>query len=107
MPEQQATKLSDMAIGEKGFCSVKAYYHGPVLPVWEQPVQAGGKLTTGTFLLDSDVYPDRSPRATLYVERLSIVFAVGLPDGAPPAPYRADHPQIPLPVAGHNPIPPE
>lgn len=105
MPEQKAKALSEMAIAEKGFCNVKAYYEGPERPVWELPDLPS--LTTKTFLLDSDFYLKRSPQATLYVKRVPTGYVVGLPDPPHPIPQRAGHPQIPLPVVGEIAIPPE
>jgi hypothetical protein len=96
--------LSEMEIGEEGFCSVLSLYGGPALPVWGEDARVSGiPVTTRTFLMDSEVYPKRSPQAALRVKRLTMGFSVGFPDGAPTVKFRHGHLPNPLPVVGMDP----
>ena len=73
--------ISEMAIGEEGFCSLKALYGGPVRPVWGKGAKNSGKpLTTRTFLLDSPIIPARSAECTLHVRREMMGFSVRFPE---------------------------
>jgi hypothetical protein len=100
--------ISEMAIGEEGFCGQKALYGGPARPVWGQGAwKSGTPLTTRTFLWDSPVFPTPSKQATLHVKREMMGFYVRFSDGAPTIKFRANHPPIPLPVIGANPDSPE
>jgi hypothetical protein len=93
--------LSEMEIGEEGFCSVLSLYGGPALPVWGEDARVSGiPVTTRTFLMDSEVYPMLSPQATLRVKRLPIGFSVGFPDGTPTIKFRPGHLPKLLPVVG-------
>jgi hypothetical protein len=96
--------LSEMEIGEEGFCSVLSLYGGPALPVWGEDARVSGiPVTTRTFLMDSEVYSKPSPEARLRVKRLKMGFSVGFPDGAPTVKFRAGHLPKPLPVVGMDP----
>jgi hypothetical protein len=100
--------ISEMGIGEEGFCSLKSLYGGPPLPIWGQDRRASRTLLmTRTFLLDSEIYSVRSIHATLHVTREPMGFAVRVPDGAPTVRFRRDHPPIPLPIVGINSSEPE
>jgi hypothetical protein len=84
--------LSEMEIGEEGFCSALSLYGGPALPVWSEDARVSGiPVTTRTFLMDSEVYPKGSPQAALRVKRVTMGFSVGFPDGAPTIKFRAGH----------------
>jgi hypothetical protein len=100
MAFDNAKMLSQMGIGEEGFCSLQSLYGGPALPVWTPNPQVAYLPLTRTFLLDSEVYPDRSRQAMLRVKRLTMGFSVGIPDGAATIKLRRDHPPMPLPVVG-------
>ena len=81
--------LSEMAVGEQGFCSALSLYGGPALPAWGQEARVSGiPVTTRTFLVDSEVSPKLSPQASLRVRRLKMGFSIGCP-------YRGANPQIP------------
>lgn len=99
--EHKPRMISEMAIGEKGFCSAQSLYGGPALPVLGHDAQVSGmSLMTRTFLLDSQVYPEASEQATLYVQRELIGFYVRLPVDATTVKFRRNHPPNPLPVVG-------
>ena len=101
---QSRRVLSEMEIGEEGFCSLQSLYGGPALPVWGHHADVAGTLmTTRTFLVDSEVYPNWSLQATLNVKRLTAGFSVAFPDGATTVKFRRDHPATPLPVVGSEP----
>jgi hypothetical protein len=102
--EMDRKMLSEMEIGEEGFCSLQSLYGGPALPAWGQDGRVSGiPLTTRTFLVDSEVSPKRSPQAALRVKRLTAGFSVGFPDGAPTVKFLPGHPPKPLPVVGMDP----
>jgi hypothetical protein len=104
LSEHNPRMLSEMEIGEEGFCSLQSLYGGPALPTWGQDACVSGMpLTTRTFLVDSKVYPNRSPQAALRVKRLMAGFSVGFPDGAPTVKFLPGHPPSPLPVVGMDP----
>jgi hypothetical protein len=106
--EQRPKMMSEMDIGAKGFCDVNALYGGPPRAVWGQGVPVSGTaLMTRSFLLDSEVFPESSPQAALFVQRELMGYYVRIPAGAPTVKFRRDHPPTPLPVVGTDPQPAE
>ena len=106
--EQEPKKLSEMAIGEQGFCSLSAHYAGLARPLWGQNAQVLAEMrgcqqmTTERFLLQSPVYPTRTPNATLAVKREDKGYSVRFPVGWSPRKFLAPLPANPLPIVGTN-----
>jgi hypothetical protein len=107
MPKHKRKQLSEMTIGEEGFCSLESHYIGPACPLCVSGDQAGANIVTRTFLLDSEVYEECSPQATLHVRRLIMGFLVGRPDDAPPVQSLPELPLNPLSVVGTYPKQPD
>jgi hypothetical protein len=81
MADQRPKRLSEMMIGEKGFCSKDAVYVGERLstfgPTIGQPEPRHGFPGTSTFLRPNlPVYHEPSDRANIPVERHDMGFIV-------------------------------
>jgi hypothetical protein len=77
---------SQMQVGDEGYCPVQDVYLAPSSPRGED--EGRDVASTSRFLLpDSDVYPEPSPTAKVYVRRLEDSVAIRLPAGEVPSRY--------------------
>jgi hypothetical protein len=78
--------VSQMRVGDEGYCPVQAVYVVPSSPRGED--EGRDVASTSRFLLpDSDVYSQPSPTAKVHLRRLEDGVAIHLPPGEVPSRY--------------------
>jgi hypothetical protein len=95
---RQATiAVSQMLVGEEGYCPIEALYVAPSSPSGSD-VFCDVASTSRFLLPESDAYSEPSPMAKVHIRRLEDGFAIRLPPGEVPSRY------LRRPVPGSLPV---